>query len=66
MAFDKGGFVITTESRHIGNVGVSQATLTQIAAVLLGITDGRPPFPPTEKIKTIVAFGAVEKDKIPR
>ncbi len=50
MAFQKGGTVITTVGQHIGKAGVTQAQLTEIARVL-GVN-----LPPTETIRTIVAF----------
>jgi hypothetical protein len=59
MAFPKGGFVITTALRHVGKANITQAKLTEVARVL-GID-----LPPTENIKTIVAFGEIDpKDNV--
>ena len=43
MAFDKsGGFIITTDKRHIGKTGVTLGNLTEIARILLGKKPGEP------------------------
>jgi hypothetical protein len=66
MAFDKGGFIITTNQRHIGKAGVTLGNLTEIARILLGKNQGESVFPAGERIETIVAFGGIDpKDRIP-